>query len=30
MQGTEIIPVALFDALDGKDTNDYCQRVEVS
>lgn len=22
--------MALFDALDGKDTADYCQRVEVS
>lgn len=30
LDGTEVIPIALFDALDGKSTNDYIQRVEPS
>lgn len=28
--GTEVIAVPLFQVLDGKDTTDYCQRVEPS
>lgn len=28
--GTEVVPVGLFDALDGKTTTDYVQRVEPS
>lgn len=28
--GTEIVPVPFFEALDGKDTDDYVQRVEPS
>merc|ERR1711920_467878 len=27
---TEVVPIALSEALDGKDTNDYLQRVEPS
>jgi hypothetical protein len=30
IEGTEVIPIALFDALDGKNTEDYVQRVEPS
>ena len=30
IKGTEIIPIALSDALDGKSTGDYIQRVEPS
>ena len=28
--GTEVIPVPLYEALDGKNTRDYCARVEPS
>ena len=28
--GTEVVPFPLFEVLDGKDTNDYLQRVEPS
>ena len=28
--GTEVVPVALFDVLDSRDTRDYVQRVEPS
>jgi len=28
--GTEVVPIALAEALDGSDTNDYLQRVEPS
>ena len=28
--GTEVVPIALAEALDGKDTRDYHQRVEPS
>jgi hypothetical protein len=30
IQGSQVIPVPLFVALDGKITSDYCQRVEPS
>jgi hypothetical protein len=28
--GTEVVPFPLFEVLDGKNTDDYCQRVEPS
>uniref|UniRef100_A0A7S1XTZ8 SGNH hydrolase-type esterase domain-containing protein n=1 Tax=Phaeomonas parva TaxID=124430 RepID=A0A7S1XTZ8_9STRA len=28
--GTEVVPVPLFEVLNGRDTTDYCQRVEPS
>jgi len=28
--GVEIVPLALYEVLDGKDTSDYVQRVEPS
>ena len=30
VQGTKVVPIALYNALDGKDTNDYEARVEPS
>jgi hypothetical protein len=30
VKGSRIVPVPLFEALDGKNTNDYVQRVEPS
>ena len=30
IKGVEVIPIALSDALDGKSTGDYVQRVEPS
>jgi hypothetical protein len=30
VKGVEVIPVALYEALDGTDTRDYVERVEPS
>ena len=30
LAGTKVVPVPLYDAMDGKDTEDYKQRVEPS
>ena len=30
IKGSEVIPLPLFQVLDGKTTSDYCQRVEPS